>query len=100
MKRVECEGVGDNDGFFEIATEAVVSDQQRVVMRDLQREDMTYDNGFPANLCMGSCIVVQIPEQEQGVVLYTCKTTGRQARCYLPLEFRHRYTNDIYVFDA
>jgi hypothetical protein len=76
------------------------SDQQRIVMRDLQWEDINYANSFPANICTNSCVVVQIPEQGQGVVLYTCKVRGTQAKCYLPLEFAERYTNDIYVFGA
>lgn len=71
-----------------------------VVMRDLQWPDITYSNSFPANICRNSCVVVQIPQNGQGVVLYTCAITGEMSRSYLPINFNNRYTNDIYVFGA
>ncbi len=83
----------------ETDTEAA-SPNERLVMRDLQVSDCTYANNFPANICWNSCVVVQIPEEGQGVVLYTCKARGTQTQSYLPLSFRKRYTNDIYVFGA
>lgn len=93
-------GLNCGDESADVGLQQSESGRQCVVMRDLQCEDINYANGFPANICNNSCVVVQIPEQGQGVVLYTCKVRGTQARCYLPLEFAERYTNNIYVFDA
>jgi hypothetical protein len=69
-------------------------------MKDLQWTDINYANNFPADICMHSAVVVQIPESGQGTVLYTSKVTGKQSNCGLPFEFRAKYTNDIYVFGA
>lgn len=68
-------------------------------MKDLQIEDCTYDNSFPANIEWGFPVVVQIPESGQGVALYTCKVNGTQTQCFLPAEFNEIYTNDMYIFD-
>ena len=67
-------------------------------MKDLKASDCTYDNSFPANIEWSKAVVVQIPSSGQGVVLYTCKIKGRQASCYLPLDFKDKYTNDMYLF--
>ena len=69
-------------------------------MHDLQRNDCINEGSFPANIDWNFRIVVQIREQGQGIVLYKCKIKGTQQQCFLPLEFRDRYTNNIYVFDA
>jgi hypothetical protein len=66
--------------------------------RDIQMDDITYANGFPANICMSSCIVVQITSHTQSVVLYTCKARGTPTRSYLGKEFGEIYTNDIHIF--
>ena len=68
-------------------------------MKDLQIDDCTYANGFPANIEWGFPVVVQIPQAGQGVVLYTCNISGKQASSYLPMSFSDRYTNDIYIFN-
>ena len=68
-------------------------------MRDLQIEDCTYANCFPANIEWGFTVVVQIPPACQGIVLYTCNVSGNQAGAYLPMDFSSRYTNDLYIFN-
>ncbi len=81
-------------GKEENSSESELSD----LLCDLQIDDCIYANGFPANIEYGLPFVVQIPERDQGVVLYTCKITGKQTRCYLPTELNIKYTNDMYVF--
>ncbi len=36
MKQIDCEGVGDNNGFFEATAEAGLSSVERLVMRDAE----------------------------------------------------------------
>ena len=47
--------------------------------------DITYDNGFPANIDKTKLIVVQIIHGKQGVVLYSYIERGCHDRSYLPL---------------
>jgi len=68
------------------------------VRRNIGKDDITYPNHFPANINKDRMIVVQItPQPEQSVVLYECKITGNQTRCYLPLSFGTRYIHGITV---
>ncbi len=73
---------------------------QRLVMRDLERKDCTYENNFPANIEWRYTVVVQISEHGQSVVLYTGKMKGTQQKCFLPLDFSEKYINGLYIFDA
>ena len=69
-------------------------------MRDLQRKDCVYENGFPANIEWCFTVVVQIAEDYQGIILYTSKTTGKQCKSYLHKDLNKVYTNDTYIFNA
>lgn len=63
--------------------------------------DLKYEDGFPANIDESKKIIVQIGSgHRQGVVLYTCKITGRQDRCYLGLELNRVYVEDIYIIKS
>lgn len=66
----------------------------------LEISDLTYSNGFPANLDFTNPIVVQLKTGKQGVVLYTCKVKNRQERSYLPLELNERFGEGLYWFGS
>ena len=67
--------------------------------REITEEDITYENGFPANIDPGKTFVIQISTgPTQSVVLYTCIVSGLQLRCYLPLVFGSQYISGIYMF--
>ena len=101
MEDNESPEYGEHDmGPWSASPDGRVIDSDENMKVDLQRCDINYSNSFPANICTNSCIVVQIPEKGQGVVLYTCRIYGTQQRCFLPSDFAKKYTNDIYVFGA
>jgi hypothetical protein len=72
----------------------------RLVMRDLERSDCTYNNSFPANIDWRNTVVVQIAAHGQGVVLYTCNLRGSQQQCFLPMNFAEMYISRLYIFDV
>ena len=60
--------------------------------------DLKYADGFPANIDKTKLVIVQIQgEQKQGVVLYNCRLTDRQDRCFLPLNLNKIYAENLYV---
>jgi hypothetical protein len=61
-------------------------------MSDLKKED-----GFPANIDRRQLAVVQIPDKGQGIVLHTCKITGKQTWSGLPVELNKKYESKIYI---
>ena len=64
----------------------------------LKMSDIKYEDGFPTNIDRNHLVIVQILNgDKQGVVLYTCKERGAQARCYLPSELNKVYAEKLYV---
>ena len=62
------------------------------IKRNISIEDVTYDNHFPGDIDRSKYIIVQITENPiQSIVLYTSSSTGKDTRCYLPLDFAVKY---------
>lgn len=64
----------------------------------MRMSDLKHTDGFPANIDRTKLVIVQIQKlNKQGVVLYTCKDTKKQDRCYLPLDLNSKYSENIYI---
>ena len=65
--------------------------------REIERADLIYGNGFPANINFDMRVIVQVvPKPEQSVILYTCVITGKPTRCYLRYEIAEKYFQGIH----
>lgn len=75
------------------------SPKERIVRRNFQYSDISYENGFPANIDMNSKFVVQITERPyQSVILYKCKIKNKSTRSFLPFEHGEKYNPGLYIF--
>ena len=53
MKKIECEGVGDNDGFFEMDAKGVVTDNSDLLCADkteISAEQKALNNSVDLNM--------------------------------------------------
>jgi len=66
----------------------------------LTKSDVIMDEAFQLNVDTEETIVVQIPEQGQGVVLYTLLYSGECAQCFLPLDLKKRYECGLSIFEG
>ena len=64
----------------------------------IKKEDLLYSAGFPINIDTTKLVVVQIGQQDhQGVILYTCSTTGHTDKSGLPIKLNKEYKEGIYI---
>ena len=64
----------------------------------IKMSDLKYANGFPENISRNHLVIVQIQTgNKQGIVLYTCKLTEKQDRCFLPTGLNKIFAEKLYV---
>jgi len=65
--------------------------------KELTKNDVTYENGFPANIDQEEPIFVQITDRPmQSVVLYKSIHSHKHTRSYFGFEFADKYKTGIY----